>query len=139
MGKLDDLRSSLIFFIKREYFLDRWIGDESLLSILHTQYHLHHINKYYLNRYNINIGLNKVNIFQHNEDYLLNNRRIFFYFFTTSNYHPKKLSRNEYINLYTNFRILCSTNDNSTNLSTKRKALSDLTPSANIISPDIKK
>ena len=40
MGKLDDLRSSLSFFIKREYSLDRWIGDESLLSILHTQYHI---------------------------------------------------------------------------------------------------
>ena len=111
MGKLDDLRLSLSFFIKREYFLDWWIGDESLLSILHTQYHLHQINIYYLNRYIVNISLNKVNIFQHKEDYLLNNWRTFFYFFTTSNYHPKKLSRNEYINLYSNFRILCSTND----------------------------
>ena len=74
MGKLDDLRSSLSFFIKREYFLDRWIRDESLLSIWHTQYHLHHINKYYLNKYIVNIGFKKVNIFQHKEDPLLNNR-----------------------------------------------------------------
>ena len=67
----DQLRSTLSLLIKRQYFLDRWIGDKSLLSILHNQYNLHSINKYYLNRYIQNIGLNDINIFYLQEDYLV--------------------------------------------------------------------
>ena len=114
MGKLDDLRSSLSLLVKRNYFLDRWMGDESLLSILHSQYNLHHINKYYLNRYITNIGLNdNITIFQHQEDYLFNDktssRRTFFlYLFTTKNTCPKKLSREGFITCFSNLRVLRS-------------------------------
>ena len=58
MRKLDQLRSALFLLVKIDYFLDRWIGDESLVSILQNQYNLHDISKYYVNRYITNIGLN---------------------------------------------------------------------------------
>ena len=70
MRNLDQLRSTLSLLVKRRYFLDRWMGVESLLSILHNQYNLHHISAFYLNRYITNIGLNDINIFHHKEDYL---------------------------------------------------------------------
>ena len=58
MGKLDQLKSALFLLVKRDYYMDRWIGDESLVSILQNQYNLHDISKYYVNRYITNIGLN---------------------------------------------------------------------------------
>ena len=81
MGKLHDLRSSLSMLVKRSYFLDRWISDNSLLSILQNNYNLHNINKYYLDRYIVNVGLNSINIYRHKEDNLTNNRRTFFYLY----------------------------------------------------------
>lgn len=50
------------------------MGDESLISIVHAQYNLHHINKYYLNRYVTSIGLNNINIFHHREDDLFDRK-----------------------------------------------------------------
>ena len=103
MGKLDQLRSTLSLWIKRLYFLDRWIGVESLLSILHNQYNLHHINKFYVNRFINNIGLiNDINIFHHKEEYLFgkhNSRRFFFVIFTAKTECPKKLSKEELKNV----------------------------------------
>ncbi len=37
MGQVDHLKSTLSLLLKRQYFLDRRMGDESLLSILHNQ------------------------------------------------------------------------------------------------------
>ena len=135
MGKLDQLRSTLYLLIKRQYFLDRWIGDESLLSILHNQYNLHNINKYYLNRYIQNIGLNDVNIFYHQEDYLFGReektRRTFFFIFTARNLCPEKLSREEFIKCFNQFRILRSDQSTTTPTNNKRKALMDISTSTN--------
>ena len=87
MGKLDQLRSTLSLWIKRLYFLDRWIGVESLLSILHNQYNLHHISKFYVNRFINDIGLNNINIFHHKEEYLFgkHNSGLFFCYFYRKN------------------------------------------------------
>ena len=75
-GKLDQLRLSLSLLVKRDYFLDRRIvGDKCLLSILHNQYNLHNINKYYLNSCITHTGLYQLNIFQHQEDYLFNQKQ----------------------------------------------------------------
>ncbi len=85
MGKLDQLRSTISLLIKRQYFLDRWIGVESLISILHNQYNLHHISKLYVNRFINNIGLNNINIFHHKEEYKFgkhNYRRFFCYLYS---------------------------------------------------------
>ena len=140
MGKIDDLRSSLSLLVKRNYFLDRWMGDESLLSILHSQYNLHHINKYYLNRYITNIGLNDVTIFQHQEDYLFNDktssRRTFFYIFTTENTCPKKLSREGFITCFSNLRVLRSDPLLSPSTSHTNKRKTTTFERNNIVSPE---
>ena len=136
MGKLHDLRLSLSMLVKQSYFLDWWISDNSLLSILHNNYNQHNINKSYLNKYINNIGLNTINIFQHKEDKLTNDRRTFFYIFTEENLPPNKLSREEYFRCHSSFCELRSKNDNF-NRSNKRKDSSS-TQSSVIISPDIK-
>ena len=143
MGKLDQLRSSLFLLVKRDYYLDKWIGDASLLSILQNQYNLHDISKYYVNRYIINIGLNQVNIFQHQEDYLFgkqhNVRKTFFYIFSTTNSCPDKLSREGFIDSLSSFRHLRS-DKLTTTTTNKRKALSEINSTMkNIVSLEAKK
>ena len=85
------------------------------------------MTKSYLNRYISNIGLDTINIFSHKEEYLLyqdqNVRRAYFYIFTSQNLPPIKLSRNDFTNIYFNFRILRSEH----NTNPKRKALPDIT------------
>ena len=148
MGKLHNLRSSLSMLVKRSYYLDRWISGNSLLSILQNNYNLHNINKYYLNRYINNIGSNSINIFQHKEDNLTNDRRTFFYIFTKENLPPNNLSREKFIHCHSSFRERRSKNNNS-DQPNKRKALIDISTSTNkkdsssmqssiLISPDIK-
>ena len=146
MTKLDQLRSCLFLLIKRHYYLDKWIGDESLLSILKSQFGQNELTKSYLNRYISHIGLDTINIFSHKEEYLLyqdqNVRRAYFYIFTSQNLPPNKLSKNDFTSIYFNFRILRSEH----NTNQKRKVLSDITTdnsnntrtAFNIITPEQK-
>ena len=87
MSKLSQLRSSLFSLIKRNYYLEKWIGDDSLLSILQSQYGQKDLTKSYLNKYISHIGLDTINIFNHKEDNLLyqnqNVRRAYFYIFSS--------------------------------------------------------
>ncbi len=65
-----------------------------------------------MNRYIVNVGLNEVKIFHHQEDYLFgkkyNKGQIFFYIFTTENTFPNKLSRQGFIGCFSNFQVLRS-------------------------------
>ena len=45
MITFEQLRACLFSFLKRNYYLDKWIGGESLLPILNTQYHLLEVSK----------------------------------------------------------------------------------------------
>ena len=121
------------------------MGVESLLSILHNQYNLHHISKFYVNRYINNIGLNDINIFHHKEEFLFgkhNSRRFFFVIFTAKTECPKKLSKEEFKKCYNGFRILRTDQITNIPLNNKRKASSeDINPrsSNNVISPEEEK
>ena len=150
MTKLSQLRLSLFSLIKRQYYVEKWIGDESLLSILQSQFGQKDLTKSYLNKYMSHIGLDTINIFNHKEEYLLyqnqNVRRAYFYIFSSKCLPPNKLSRKEYAKLYFEFRILRSDHisSNSSN-NTKRKSLCDITYNTdissstnNIISPEQK-
>ena len=146
MGKLDELRSTLSLLVKRQHYLDRWMAVDFLLSILHNQYNLHHINKYYVTRYINNIGLKDIYIFHHREDFLFgsksqNPRRTFFIIFTAKTECPKKLSKEEFIKCFNEFRIL-RTDQITTPTNNKRKASSeDINPrsSNNVTSPEEEK
>ena len=135
MGKVDQLRSALFLLVKRDYYLDRWI-------ILQNQYNLHDISKYYINRYITNIGLNQLNIFQHQEDYWFgkeqNVRRTFFYTFSTKKSCPDKLSRHGFIESISNFCNLRSDKLSAKNAN-KRKALTAINSiMQNVVSPEAK-
>ena len=51
MGLLDLFKSCIISALNRSYLLDKWIGDESLVTILQIDYSLEFVNKRYINRY----------------------------------------------------------------------------------------
>ena len=99
MCKLTQLRSPLFLFIKRNYYVNKWIGDESLLSILRSHFDQKELTKSYLNRYILQIGFDAINIFGHKEEYLLYQdrkvRRAYFYIFSSKNILPKKLTKEE--------------------------------------------
>ena len=40
MEAFDNLKTCLSLLLERKYFFDKWIGEESLLSILLNEYHL---------------------------------------------------------------------------------------------------
>ena len=135
----EQLRACLFSLLKRNYYLDKWIGDESLLSILHTQYHLLEVSKAYLNQHLQKICLGPTKLFRHMEPHLRHEdrytRRAYFYFFTLQPTKMTKLSRKDFIQCYFNFRVLrVSNRSNNINTNTcKRKALTDITN--NITSP----
>ena len=115
------------------------MGDESLLSILHSQYHLIQVNKTYLNQHLPKICLGSIKFFRHMEEKLKYEnkhvRRGYLYFFTSKVKDLVKLSRKDFMECYFNFRMLRVSNKNdktSTNsrilvLGSKRKALTDIT------------
>ena len=50
MKDLGILQSCLSLLLERKYFFDKWIGDESLLSILYSQYYLVDVDKAFVNK-----------------------------------------------------------------------------------------
>ena len=96
-----------------------------------------------MNRYIVNVGLNEVKIFHHQEDYLFgkkyNKGQTFFYIFTTENTFPNKLSRQGFIGCFSNFQVLRSDtfNRNITIHINKQKFIA--LESLNIVSPKKKK
>ena len=55
MITIEQLRVCLFSLLKRNRYLDKCIGDESLLSILHTQCYLLELGKAYLNQHILKI------------------------------------------------------------------------------------
>ena len=59
MKLLPLFRASLSSALERQYLNEKWIGDQSLVTILQTNYDLKFVNKAYINRYLPNIYLDK--------------------------------------------------------------------------------
>ena len=127
MGLLDLFKSCIISALNRSYLLDRWIGDESLVTILQTDYSLEFVNKRYINRYLPNLHIKdiksyniRINAIKKNDNRLTN---VLFYHFSKSTISPKHLSiKLEWQQVYNNFRILCSPTYNNN----KRNKLHDI-------------
>ena len=84
MITFEQLRACLSTLLNRKYYLDKWIGDESLLSILHTQYYVLEVSKAYLNQHLLKICLGLTKLYRHIAAYLRYKdrykRRAYFYF-----------------------------------------------------------
>jgi len=136
MPTTNQLRSCLSSLLQRNYFLDKWIGDESLLSILHSQYHLVDVDKKYLNQHLVKICLDSIKIFRDMVGHLRYEqkyaRRAYFYYFTKEDTCPVKLSKDAFGDCYFNFRMLRIKNNqinnsNTTDKNRKRKVLGEIT------------
>ena len=127
MGLLDLYKSCIISALNRSYLLDKWIGDESLVTILQTDYNLEFVNKRYINRYLPNLHIRdiksyniRINAIKKNDNKLTN---VIFYHFSKSTITPKHLSTKlEWQQVYNNFRILRSPTSNNN----KRRKLHDI-------------
>ena len=71
--------------------------------------------------------MDSINIFWHKEDYLFHDRRFFLHLYERK-LTNKKLSRDGFIDCYSSSCVLCSKNDNSTNLSKKKGKLQPYRP-----------
>ena len=127
---MNDIKWCLSIILERHFYMDRWIGDETLLSILQTQFQLKHINKRYLNMYLQNIVIKSIKSTRHIEENINFNgtrrRRAYFYFFTASQINPTKLSRDQFIHCYFNTPVMRINNQRK-----KRSALVDISHSVN--------
>ena len=87
MRDLGNLQSCLSLLLERNFFFDKWIGDDSLLSILHSQYyHFVDVDKAFLNQHLLKIYIGSIKIFRHKEKKLKYQgkqiNRAYFYYFT---------------------------------------------------------
>ena len=75
--------------LDRSYFLDLWISDESLVTILNNNYDLDCINKYYVNKYIhvVYLEYKRFDYFIHdlkNGNHIIINKTSFYYLTKTS-------------------------------------------------------
>lgn len=61
MTSLSLLKSCLISSLDRIYLQEKWISDQSLVTILQGDFGLDFVNKWYINKYLPDIYLNKYN------------------------------------------------------------------------------
>ena len=122
MRYLDQLKSCLNSALDRKYFLDKWISDNSLVTLLKQNYELDFLNKSYLNRYIQIVYLQDYKFYHYTFHCLKNDKHIivsrtFFYHFTKSDISPKfYTTKKEWQEVYDNFRILqCSDNQRRSN------------------------
>lgn len=158
MGKLDLFRSCLNSALDRKYFVDRWISDQSLVTLFKRYCYLDFITKNYFNRYIHSVYLPDYQ-FYHKIIHKIKNEenkptKTTFYYFTNENSRiPRYLTTTyEWQQIYDNFRVLRSqinndyNHDNSIQLETngKRKQESvnknvilcvDDNDSANVVTP----
>ena len=75
MRDVNVLRRHIHNILKRPFYQDKWIGDKTLLSILHTDFDLYDVNKWFLNRYLQQTHVEGINQYQHIEykKYVLGN------------------------------------------------------------------
>ena len=143
MRNIDHFRSCLNSALDRRYFVDKWIGDQSLVSILEQNYDMDFMSKKYFNKYIDVVYLKEYNFYSKVIHKIKNSKneltRATFYYFTKTSSIPTYFStKNDWQKVYNNFRVLrCITNQ-----SNKRKVdkLNDsvnlsTTNDCNIVSP----
>ena len=102
------LRRCLKLLLERSYYLEKWIGDKSLLSILQSKFDLNEIDKGNLNRCLPSTKFQKIIIHTHKEHNLkyndkVVNRAYFYYLSKSYNSIPTQNTREEWTNVYFNF------------------------------------
>ena len=119
---LDLFKSSLLSALDRKYFVDRWISDNSMVTILKNNYNLQFISKSYINKYIQITYLQEYHRFDYfihklkdEENVIIN--KTSFYYFSKSSTTPRYFStKKEWQQIYDNFRVLrCYTNQQLTN------------------------
>ena len=63
MGCLDLFKTSINSTLDRKYLLEKWIGDDSLVTIIKENYALDFINKRYIKRYLPELSLQDYKVF----------------------------------------------------------------------------
>ena len=63
MGRLDLFKSTINSTLDRKYWLEKWIGDDSLVTIIKDNYALEFINKRNINRYLPELSLQDYKVF----------------------------------------------------------------------------
>ena len=97
MKHQDLFKSCIISALNRSYMLDKWIGDESIVTILQKEYNLEDfVNKRYLNRYLPNLSINHFKCYNVRINNIIKNDKsrtnVMFYHFTKATIIPKHLS-----------------------------------------------
>ena len=111
MTLLPLLRSSLSSALERQYLTEKWIGDQSLITILQKHYNLEFLTKSYISKYLPNIYLNNYNCYHIRINGIKDNRKkkinAYFYYFSKSKLRPSHLSTKlQWEQAYNNFRTL---------------------------------
>ena len=94
MRYLDQLKCCLNSAPDRKYFLDKWISDNSLVTLLKRNYKLDFLNKSYLKKNIKRVYLQDYRFYHYTFYHLKNDKNIivswtFFYHFTKSDISPK--------------------------------------------------
>ena len=120
------LKRCLELLFERNYCLDKWMGDETLLCILHDKFGWNEIDKWYINRWIPSIKPQKIIIHTRKERNLKYNNivvtRVYFYYFSKSyDSIPTQNTKEEWTNIYFNFRQLRTTHKEDNLINSKRK------------------
>ena len=111
MTSLSLLKSCLISSLDRIYLQEKWISDQSLVTILQGDFGLDFVNKWYINKYLPDIYLNKYNCTHVQINALKNAEKksinVRFYYFSKSSVVPRHLStRKQWQDVYDHFKVL---------------------------------
>ena len=118
MKDINVLQRHIQFILDRPFYLDKWIGDLTFLSILRTDFNLQDMNKWFINRYLPQIFIEGIKCHQHIEFRLKQDKKTvkkaYLYYFTSdiSCTPIKNYSKVEWSNIYYNFRLLRSNTKN---------------------------
>ena len=113
MKVLHLFKSCLNSALSRQYLQEKWIGDQSLVTILQTNYNLEFVNKAYINRYLPNIYLEKFKCYHVRINGIKNDAKkvinATFYHFSKSDIKPRHLTtKRQWEVVYNNFHTLRS-------------------------------
>ena len=126
MALLPLFRSSLSSALKRQYLSGKWIGDQSLVTILQENYGLDFVTKAYINKYLPNIYLDDYNCYHVQINGIKDTKKkvnVYFHHFSISKLQPSHLSTKlQWEELYNNFRTLRCPQNNR-----RRPSLLDIT------------
>ena len=119
-------KSCLTSALSRQCLQEKWICDQSLVTILQDDYGLNFVNKRYINKYLPGIYLNEYKCYHLRINGIKNNNKkvmnVTFYHFSKASSPPKSLSTKfQWEEVYNNFRLLRSRR-NTTNIN-KRKII----------------